>query len=239
MPSINEQDVLDALRTVTDAERGGDIVSLGMVSGVAIRHGNVGFSIEVEPERGARLEPLRKAAETAVMHLPGVTSVTAVLTAERPAPKAPAPSAGASTANVMAARRQAATGHAPAKKPLVPGVKYILAVASGKGGVGKSTVAVNLALALSAAGHKIGILDADIYGPSQPRMLGIKGRPETTPDTMPSDTISPPRSASVTVRSASRTSCSLIEGILENRLLNPTYAVHAGEARCVIGQAVI
>jgi ATP-binding protein involved in chromosome partitioning len=182
MPSISEHDVLDALRTVTDAERGGDIVSLGMVSGVAIRHGNVGFSIEVEPERGARLEPLRKAAEAAVMHLPGVTSVTAVLTAERPAPKAPAPSAEASTANVMAARRQAATGHAPAKKPLVPGVKYILAVASGKGGVGKSTVAVNLALALSAAGHRIGILDADIYGPSQPRMLGIKGRPETTPD---------------------------------------------------------
>jgi ATP-binding protein involved in chromosome partitioning len=189
MATISEQDVLNTLRTVNDAERGGDIVSLGMVSGIVIRQGNVGFSIEVEPERGARMEPLRKAAEQAVMTLPGVTSVTAVLTAERPAgssapvrsgPTGPQPSR--SHANVAAARRQAATGHAPAQKPLVPGVKYILAVASGKGGVGKSTVAVNLALALAAAGHKIGILDADIYGPSQPRMLGITGRPEATPD---------------------------------------------------------
>jgi ATP-binding protein involved in chromosome partitioning len=189
MATISEQDVLNTLRTVNDTERGGDIVSLGMVSGIVIRQGNVGFSIEVEPERGARMEPLRKAAEQAVMTLPGVTSVTAVLTAERPAgssaparsgPTGPQPSR--SHANVAAARRQAATGHAPAQKPLVPGVKYILAVASGKGGVGKSTIAVNLALALAAAGHKIGILDADISGPSQPRMLGITGRPEATPD---------------------------------------------------------
>ena len=194
MPPISEQDVLKALGTVNDAERGGDIVSLGMISGVVIRQGNVGFSIEVEPERGARLEPLRKVAEQAVMNLPGVTSVTAVLTAERPPSSASTQHAGAAQvvrssgpapgaqADVTAARRQAATGHAPAAKPLVPGVRHILAVASGKGGVGKSTVAVNLALALAAAGKRIGILDADIYGPSQPRMLGIKGRPETTPD---------------------------------------------------------
>ena len=82
----------------------------------------------------------------------------------------------------MAARRAAATGQAPAKKPLVPGVTHILAVASGKGGVGKSTVAVNLALAMAQAGKRIGMLDADIYGPSLPRMLGITGRPEATAD---------------------------------------------------------
>jgi ATP-binding protein involved in chromosome partitioning len=204
MPNITEQDVLDALRTVNDPQRGGDIVGLGMVSGVVVRQGNVGFSIEVEPERGPRLEPLRKLAEQTVMKLPGVTSVTAVLTAERPAggaaahaahnhgpgghnhgaPPTVVQSSGAqsSQADVAAARRQAATGQAPGVKPLVPGVKHILAVASGKGGVGKSTVAVNLALALSASGKRIGILDADIYGPSLPRMLGIKGKPEATAD---------------------------------------------------------
>src|SRR5258708_1436268 len=80
--SITENDILDALRAVRDPERGGDIVSLGMVSGVVIRDGNVGFAIEVEAERGPRLEPLRKAAERAVEALPDVVSVTAVLTAE-------------------------------------------------------------------------------------------------------------------------------------------------------------
>src|SRR3954452_15943694 len=80
--AITEQQILDALRTVRDRDRGADIVSLGMVSGVVVRDGNVGFAIEVEPPRGARLEPLRKAAEQAVEALPGVLSVTAVLTAE-------------------------------------------------------------------------------------------------------------------------------------------------------------
>src|SRR5437868_6902981 len=79
---VTEKDILDALKAVRDPERGGDIVSLGMVSGVVIRDGNVGFAIEVEPERGPRLEPLRKAAERAVEALPDVLSVTAVLTAE-------------------------------------------------------------------------------------------------------------------------------------------------------------
>ena len=194
MSLLTNQDVLDAIRTITDAERGGDLVSLGMISGIVIRQGNIGFSIEVEPERGPRLEPLRQAAEQAVLKLPGVTSVTAVLTAERPAKAAPqghahshapgtaAPVTPGGQSDVTAARRAAATGQAPAKKPLVPGVTHILAVASGKGGVGKSTVAVNLALAMAAMGKRLGSLDADIYGPSQPRMLGITGRPEATAD---------------------------------------------------------
>src|SRR5437879_2411359 len=95
--AITERQILDALGAVRDPDKGGDIVSLGMVSGVVVREGNVGFAIEVEPERGPRLEPLRKAAEQAVEALPGVVSVTAVLTAEtrppggRPAPARPAP----------------------------------------------------------------------------------------------------------------------------------------------------
>jgi ATP-binding protein involved in chromosome partitioning len=131
-----------------------------MVSGLVIRDGNVAFAIEVEPERGPRLEPLRKAAEMAVEALPDVLSVTAVLTAQT-APR------GRSSPQPPTARAQRGT---------IPGVRTIVAVASGKGGVGKSTVAANLALALKANGLAVGVLDADIYGPSMPRMLGIAGR---------------------------------------------------------------
>ncbi|HYM72032.1 MAG TPA: Mrp/NBP35 family ATP-binding protein [Stellaceae bacterium] len=173
MDAVTERQILDALGQVRDPDKGSDIVALNMVSGIVIRDGNVGFAIEVEPERGPRLEPLRKAAEQAVEALPGVLSVTAVLTAEshsRAQPQRPPPQ-----------------GHAPAHGPgaqasrrgEVPGVGAIIAVASGKGGVGKSTIAANLALALKANGLAVGVLDADIYGPSMPRMLGISGRPQT------------------------------------------------------------
>jgi ATP-binding protein involved in chromosome partitioning len=157
---------------VRDPDKGRDIVSLNMVTGMVIRDGNVGFAIEVEPERGPRLEPLRKAAEQAVEILPGVVSVTAVLTAEsRPPAQRPAPHAhGHQHPQGQRAPQQ--------QRGAVPGVGAIVAVASGKGGVGKSTVAANLALGLKANGLAVGVLDADIYGPSMPRMLGITGKPQ-------------------------------------------------------------
>jgi ATP-binding protein involved in chromosome partitioning len=181
MSAINEARVLEALKAVRDPARDQNIVALGMVSGLVIKDGNVGFAIEVDPRQGAAMEPLRKAAEKAVYDLAGVTSVTAVLTAER------APGSGGGAAATQApghSHGQAQGQDKPSAGPggsMIPGIRSIVAVASGKGGVGKSTVTTNLALGLARLGLKVGVLDADIYGPSQPRMLGISGRP-SSPD---------------------------------------------------------
>ncbi|WP_374377301.1 Mrp/NBP35 family ATP-binding protein [Dongia sp.] len=168
MAKTTEAEIRSVLSTIT-APGGGNLVERGMIQGLVLRDGHVGFSIEVDPAQGVQLEPLRKAAEAAVMALPGILSVTAVLTAHRGAAAQPQRPAAAP-----------APGQRPAgNKALVPGVKHIIAVASGKGGVGKSTTATNLALALTTLGLKVGLLDADIYGPSQPRLMGLSGRPES------------------------------------------------------------
>jgi len=165
MAQVSEQQVLEALSGVIDEEKNQDIVSLGMIGGLQVKQGHVAFAIQVDPERGPRLEPLRKKAEQTVHALPGVLTATVVLTAERKAEAEPKPRSH---------------NHGHQDEPLLPQVRAIVAVASGKGGVGKSTTAVNLALALAARGLKVGVLDADIYGPSIPRMLGIKGQPTSS-----------------------------------------------------------
>jgi ATP-binding protein involved in chromosome partitioning len=170
--SPNKDTVLEQLRRVKGPDLEGNIVDLGLVSEVLLKDGRVSFSITVPAERAARLEELRRAAEKVVREIEGVTSVLAVLTAEK-APGANGAIAGAPAPTPVAAAPGAA---APRRLPQVAGIKHMLAVASGKGGVGKSTTSVNLALGLAAIGLKVGILDADITGPSQPRLLGLKGR---------------------------------------------------------------
>jgi ATP-binding protein involved in chromosome partitioning len=183
--------VRDALRGVVDPAAGSDIVSTGQVRGLAVSEGAVSFVLEVDPARGKALEPLRQAAEAAASGVPGVASVSVVMTAHssEPAPASPPPPD-------LGLRPKSAAPAEPASKA-IPGVKRIIAIASGKGGVGKSTVSANLAVALAARGHRIGLLDADVYGPSQPRMLGVSGRP-SSPD---GHTILPLRNHGVTLMS--------------------------------------
>ncbi|QDG77898.1 Mrp/NBP35 family ATP-binding protein [Labrenzia sp. PHM005] len=167
--------VLDRLRQIKGPDLEGDIVSLGLVSDVFVSDGRVAFSITVPADRAQELEPLRQAAEKVVKEVDGVENAMVALTAERApgsAPTQPSRPAPQARAPQRPAEEQASA------KPGVPGIKHIIAVASGKGGVGKSTTTANLALGMAANGLKVGVLDADIYGPSVPRLFNVSGRPE-------------------------------------------------------------
>lgn len=171
MTEISEINVLKALQDVMMPGAGRDIVSLDKISGLALKPDvgglTVSFVIEVDPSLGTKLEDMRQQAEKAVRQLSGVSQVNAVLTAHRTAKSGKAVEPGRKP---------------PTPQMEMPGIGHIVAIASGKGGVGKSTTAVNLAIAFAAAGLRTGLFDADIYGPSAPRMLGIKTKPALRPD---------------------------------------------------------
>lgn len=159
---VSEQEVLSALQSVSGPDGKTPLPQSGAIAGLSMKEGRVYLSIGIDPTRAASMEGMRVAAEKVLRDMPGVTNVLVSLTAEKAAPPAGARPTHSHAAHSMT----------------IPGVKHIVAVASGKGGVGKSTTAVNLALSLAAVGWRIGILDLDVFGPSLPRLLGTNDKPQ-------------------------------------------------------------
>ncbi|NKW91046.1 iron-sulfur cluster carrier protein ApbC [Rhodobacteraceae bacterium R_SAG9] len=179
----NRDDILNVLKGFIDPASGSDLVASGMVRALNVDGGEVRFVLEIDPARAQAMQPMKVEIEDKLNALDGVESVSIVMTAHS-ASKPPPDLKGSRPAEPQGPQK-------------IPGIDRILAVASGKGGVGKSTVSANLAAALAAEGRRVGLLDADVYGPSQPRMLGVSGRP-SSPD---GKTILPMRNHGVTMMS--------------------------------------
>jgi ATP-binding protein involved in chromosome partitioning len=163
---LTEERVLEVLRTVKFPGLSRDIVSFGFVKDLAVGGGNVSFRLDIMTESPRAAEEIERDAKEKLRSLPGVNAVTIRTSVQAPAPAPP----------------RGAVGPPPADSELLKDVRFKVAVASGKGGVGKSTVTANLALALARLGHTVGLMDSDIYGPSQQMMMGINEKPFVNPE---------------------------------------------------------
>ena len=171
----SREEVMAAVAKVAGPDGKTPLPDSGAVSGLTLRDGKVFLAIVVDPDRAKAMEPMRAAAEAAIKAVPGVSGAVVTLTAE----SARAVSGGAPAHGHAHAGQTPRAGRAA--QP-IPGVKHIIAVASGKGGVGKSTVACNLAVGLAKLGLRIGVLDADLFGPSMPKLFGLSAKPEVAAD---------------------------------------------------------
>ena len=156
MTQLTKDRILDELKRIAAPDGRGNIVSAGLISDIVIEGGEVTFALSADPARLKTMEQLQAVVEKAVTSISGVSKARVVLTAERQPGKAPQQTAPAQSRAVG-----------------VPGVKHLIAVASGKGGVGKSTTAINVALGLKSLGLRVAVLDADVYGPSMPKLFGL------------------------------------------------------------------
>ena len=161
MPEISREAISAALGKIELPDGSGSLTDSNRIENILVNDGAVIISINANAQEAAQLEPIRKAAEIAALSVPGVTRATAVLTEEK-----------------SASEPSQTSRPKPSPQQEVPGIDKIIAIASGKGGVGKSTTAVNIALGLAKKGHTVGLLDADIYGPSIPHMMGIHEKPK-------------------------------------------------------------
>ena len=183
---ISKSEIIETLSKIIDISRGKDIYSSGVVSDISIKENNVQVTLEVESHRANGFERIRQQAVNAINKLPNVTNGTVILTAHSNVPN-------------QAPISEKNTDVESSNKKVVfdSNVKVFIAIASGKGGVGKSTTATNLAVSLGLEGFSVGLLDADVYGPSQPRMLGISGRPRA----LAGDLVSPMKNHGISMMS--------------------------------------